>query len=393
MATIVTGNVRTDQVLAAKVPVWMREKIALLDAERAFFEYLSRQFKKMESIESMKFEFMEMRAFPFIVTCDEITAAAGTEVHVDHPEYCHRDQLIYNTRTGEFYLMNEDIGGGSTDGTITVLNQVAGTGGITTATKVNDILQILPEAHAEGEAIPPAFSHKPTNLFTYLFQHDRTRGNTDVQRLSREYGPKQLLLDRKQFWVDEMRGLNMLLYIGEHNREVTSATGPRRHSMRGLKNWISTNKINYGEAPGLFTLPAVGELMRRTKSHSASSDTKVGICGQNSWTAISSWPSSAIRTTVGETSWGKRLKSIVTAYGNLAIGYDNMLEATYGLDDIFVIVDPAHVQRLQLKGAETHLVLNTEDNSDIHNQKDVITGTDGLALGLQELHAWGYGIT
>ncbi|MFA5158552.1 MAG: hypothetical protein WC451_05220 [Patescibacteria group bacterium] len=393
MPTIVTGNVRTDQVLAAKVPVYMREKIALLDAERAFFEYLSRQFRGMESIESMKYEFMEMRCFPFTMTCDEVTAAADTEVHVDHPEYAHKDQLIYNTRTGEFYLMNEDIGGGTTAGTITVLNQTAGSGGITIATAVGDILQILPEAHAEGESIPPAFSHTPTNLFTYLFQHDRTRGNTDIQRLSREYGTKQLLLDRKQFWVDEMRGLNMLLYIGEHSREVMSASGPRRHSMRGLKNWITTNKVNYGEAPGLFTLPAVGELMRRTKNHSASSDTKVGICGQNSWEAISAMPASAIRTTVGETEWGKKLKSLVTPYGNLAIGYDNMLEGAYGMDDIFVILDPAHIQRLQLKGAETRLLLNVEANDDIHNQKDEITGTDGLAVGLEELHAWGYGIS
>jgi hypothetical protein len=133
--------------------------------------------------------------------------------------------------------------------------------------------------------------------------------------------------------------------------------------------------------------------MRRTKNHSASSDTKVGICGQNSWEAISAMPASAIRTTVGETEWGKKLKSLVTPYGNLAIGYDNMLEGSYGMDDIFVILDPAHIQRLQLKGAETRLLLNVEANDDIHNQKDEITGTDGLAVGLEELHAWGYGIS
>ena len=104
-------------------------------------------------------------------------------------------------------------------------------------------------------------------------------------------------------------------------------------------------------------------------------------------------PISAIRTTVGETEWGKKLKTIVTPYGNLAIGYDDMLEASYGMDDIFVILDPAYIQRLQLAGVETHLELNIEDNTDIHNQIDVITGTDGLRVGLEELHAWGYGIT
>jgi hypothetical protein len=388
MPTVLTGNVRTDQVLAAKVPVFMRETIDVLDSERAFFEYLSRQFKKMQGIESMKYDFMEMRSYPKTMTCDEISAAAATTVSVDHPEYAHTDQLIFNTRTKEFYLMNEAIGGVASAGKITVLNQQAGSGGITTATAVGDILQIGPEAHAEGEAIPAAYSNKAETRSTYLFQHDKRRANTDIQAKTKEYGIKQLLLDRKQFWVDEMQALAMLLYTGKQVREVASASGPRRHSMSGLMEQITTNVIDFDSVPGAMTLASVGEILRKTMNHSASSTTKVGVCGQNSWGGISAMPASAVRTTVNETSWGKKLNTLITPYGTLSIGYDNLLSEEYGMSDKFFVLDPNYIERLYMTGLETHLILNIQANDDIHNQVDVITGTDGIRVGLEELHAY-----
>lgn len=383
---VLTGSIRTDQVLAAKVPVYMREQIDVLDAERAFFEYLSRQFKKMKGIESMKYNFLEMRSYPFIMTVNAVSDAAATTVAVDHPEYAHTDQLIYNTRTKEFYLMNEAIGGTGKAGSITVLN-LSGSGGISTATAVGDILHIGPEAHAEGEDVPAAYSNTPKERFTYLFQHDKRRSNTDIMAKSKEYGIPQLILDRKQFWIDEMRALAMLLYTGQQNREVASASGPRRHAMSGIMEQITTNVVDFNSVPGAMTLQSIGEIMRKTMAHSASSSTKVGVCGQNAWAGISAMPAAAIRTTVGETEWGKKLKTLLTPFGTLNIGYDSMLSAEYGMDDRFFVLDPSYIERLYMTGLETHMILNVENSIDIHNQIDVITGTDGIRLGQEELHA------
>jgi hypothetical protein len=388
MPTIVTGSQRSDQLLAAKVKVMMREKIDMLDSERFIFEYLSRQFRGMVNSTNTKYEFIEQRIHPLVMTVTAVNAP-GTAVSVDHAEYAHADQLIYNTRTLEWYLMTAD---GVAGGDLAVVNQQAGSGNFVTATAVGDILQIGPEAHAEGEAIPTAWAVQPTNLFTYIFQHDRTRGNTDIQKATGEYGEKQLLIDRKLFWVEEMRALNMQLYIAEQTREIVSAAPRRRHSMQGLRNWINTNYVDFNAVVGNLTLASVGELMRRTMMHGASSATKVGIAGQNAVSAISAMPVSAIRTTVSETAWGKNLKTLVTPYGNLSFGYDQMLSAEFGMADIFAILDPAYIERLQISGLETHLLLNVQDSVDIHNQTDVITGTDGLRVGLEELHAWGFNI-
>jgi len=392
MPAIVNNQILTGDVLGAKIPVFMDDHIHFADSDKYLFEYLTRQFNKSEEVTNMKVEFMEMRPFPLTMTVTAPAAAATTEIPVDHPEYAHLDQLIYNTRTDEFYLLQEAYGGATAAGSLTVVNQQAGTGGITNAVQPGDILIIGPEAHAEGEALPAAYSTKPVALFTYLMQSDRTRKNSDLAKRQGEYGMKQLLIDRKMFWIEYKRAKNLMFYIGKQVRDTTSAGGPRRHTMRGLREWITTNRINYNAVPGNMTLASVGELMRRTKGHSASSATKVGIAGQNAYASISALPIQSIRTTVSETEWGKRLSTLVTPHGNLAIGYDQMLTAENGLDDVFCILDPAHIYHLNLVGEKERLLLNINNALDIHNDVDAITGTYGLKVALEELHAWGYGI-
>jgi len=240
--------------------------------------------------------------------------------------------------------------------------------------------------------LPAAFITRPTARLTYLFQHDKTRGNTDIQRLTDEYGEKQLMLDRVQFYVDQMRGLSMLLYVGQQSLEIVSATGPRTYTMSGIMEQITSNVVDYLAVPGALSLASVGEIMRRTMNHSRSSKTKVGVCAQNAWASISAMPASAIRTTVGETAWGKELKTLVTPFGTLAIGYDHMLTQENGMADKFFVLDPAFIERLYLNGAETHMLMNIQLSTDIHNQVDAITGTDGIRVGLEELHAQGVNI-
>ena len=392
LPTIVTGSVRADQVLPIKVKLVMRDIIDQLDAEKAWFEYFTRRVAgKMTGIKALTYNFMEQRAFPFTVTCTAIEAIGQTGIAVDHPEYCHTRQLIYNTRSSEFYKMNEPIGGVAVAGEIAVVG-ISGTGGILKATAIGDVLQILPMTQSDGGALPAAFISQPTARLTYLFQHDKTRGNTDIQRLTEEYGEKQLMIDRVQFYVDQMRGLSMLLYVGQQSLEIVSATGPRTYTMSGIMEQITSNVVDYEAVPGALSLASVGELMRRTMNHSRSSKTKVGVCAQNAWASISAMPSAAIRTTVSETSWGKELKTLITPFGTLAIGYDHILTQENGMADKFFILDPAFIERLYLNGAETHMLMNIQLSTDIHNQVDAITGTDGIRVGLEELHAQGVNI-
>lgn len=389
MSTLVAGKTRTDLLLANKVPINMDNHIAELETSKYLFEYLVRQIRESQEEDNMKVEFMEDRPYPITMICS--AAESGTTISVDFPARAHKDELIYNTRTKEIYLMNEDVGGGSAAGKITVVNH-SGSGNITNATAAGDVLIRLMEAHAEGEAIPPAFSVTPATYFTYLMQSDQVNTNTDIQKRSREYGKTQIMLNRKKTWIDYKRRKDLIFYLGEHMREVTSASGPRRHTCRGLENWIQTNKIDFTTVGGGLTPASLGELMRRTMNHTSSSSTKIAILGQNAWAHVSNLPENAIRTTVTETSWGKRLNTLVTPHGTQSIGYDPQLIATNGLADRFYLLDPGFINHMHLRDEPERLLVSIGDNTDIHNDTDAVTGTFGLKLGLEELHAMGFGI-
>ena len=388
MATLHTGATLTNSVAAQKVPVYMDEAMHFEEESAFRFESITRRFREIETVENMKVEFMEMELYPRVMIGS--AAESATTISVDHPEYAHRNQLIYNTRTHETYLMNEDIGGTSSSGKLTVVNQ-SGSGSISTATAVGDVYIILPEAHAEGEAVPLAYTNKPNFLYTYLMQSDERLQYSDLAKGQKEYGMKQYLIDRRQKWISYKEGMNLKLMLGGEVRETTSGDG-RRHASRGLRDWIATNKISMADVGGELSLATIGVLMRETKTMGASSDSKIGIAGSNAMVSLSALPISQIDTSVRETVWGKKITQLLTPFGSISFDYDHTLSDEYGLADNFIIIDPMSIHRLQYTGEAPRMLMNVNNALDIHNFVDVITGTWGLKVVHERLNAWVYGI-
>ena len=385
---VATGLIRTSDIAEQKVPVHMDEKIHLEETSTYQFELITRMFRPIEQVTNMKVEFMEHELYKRVMTCSAVES--GTTISVDLPEIAHRDHGVYNTRTHETYLMNEDIGGTSSSGKITVVNQT-GSGSISNATAVGDLLIVQLEAHAEGEALPLAYTNKPTFYSTYLQESDEKLTYTKMSQKQREYGMDQYLIDRKLKWISYKQGQNLKMLLGGEVRDTTSGDG-RRHMMRGLRDWITSNRQNMGPAGGVLSLATIGEMMRETNILGASSGNKIGIAGSNSVTALSALPASHIQTTVSETKWGKKLKNIVTPFGDISFTYDKTLSAQYGLADNFIIIDPVSIHRLQYSDFVPRLLLNITNAEDIHNTVDAITGTFGMKVVHESLCAWAYGI-
>ena len=369
----------------------MDENIRFEETGAHRFELMTRLARPMDIRANMKTEWMEHEIYPNVLN---VTASASaTTIAVDRPEIAHKDQLIQNMRTGEVYLMNEDIGGTAVAGKITVVNQ-AGSGSISTPCVSGDLLIIHPEAHAEGEEIPPAFSSKPSSKSTFIQQSDEVCKVTDLAQNNEEYGMRQFKIDMKQKWLTRKRGINLSLLISTPMREVASASGPRRHSAEGLRNAITTNKIDLSGAggSGVIDLPLLGELLRDTTKNTSSSATKIGYAGQNAMAALSAIPISQILTSVTETSWGKKLTSVVTPFGDLAFDHDRSLTDQYGLGDVFIITDPKTLNRLEFNGSPQRMVMNVNGTSDFHNMTNLLTGTWGLKVTQEYLNAWVEGI-
>ena len=394
MTTVITGSTRSDQVLQAGLVLDMEAQLKWLDESAFMFESLSRRMRGgVITATRTKHSFRERRLMPDVVTTTALEASGQTSLSVTNPEYFHRDELIYCPATDEAFLMNEDIGGTAVAGAIAVIN-IAGSGGITNEIPNGSVLVNLGEVHAEGEAIPPAFAVIDEEVYSYLGQHDRTNQTTDIQNAEEHYGMKEIDKKRKQFWIEYARARNLMLYMGQQFLETTSAGGPRRQNMKGLIEWLAGRKIDASAIQGGVTMKTLGLIVRPTKEYTASSTKKVATCGQNAWNTISSFPDTAVRVAPGEMQkWGVTLKELATAFGNILIGYDQVLNDTHGLADRMFILDPKYVGQLEMQNLPLRMRLNVQNSTDIHNIVDVISGMRGLQVKLPELHAHVYGIS
>lgn len=390
---ILDGKLRTDLIHSQKIPIFMDDRIHFEDSSAYRFEALMRKLGNEKGVSSTKVEFMEMGLYPNKMVVQAIEPAGETSINVDYPEYAHTDNLIVNARTMEVYLCDEDIGGTAVSGSLRVRNHAAGTGGISAATAVNDVLLIMPEAHAEGETTPAGYSLKPEFLYTYVMQSDMAVAPyTDLAQATQEYGEKQLLVNRKQKWIEWKQKKALAYYFGAEVREVTSAGGPRRHTMRGLRNWYATNRIDNSAVVGGLSLAMLGELMRTVTLIGSSSESKFCFAGQNAMVDASALPASAIRTDLNTTKWGVQIKTLVTPFGTVNLVPEPVFSSENGLADVMCIMDMAHIETLYINGLRDRMYLDVGEKRDIHNMEDIISGTAGLKVFHEKCGAWVYGI-
>lgn len=390
--TILNGNLRSDLIASQKIPIFMDDVLHFEDLSAARFEAIAQKLGRTQSCDNTKVEFMEIGVYPAKMVGSAIEPIGETSIACDHPEYAHRDNIIINTRTGENYLMAEDVGGTTNAGHIKVTRH-AGSGGILAATAVNDVLLISMEAHAEGEEVPAGYSMKPESKSTYIMQADMSSGTyTDIAEATKEYGEKQIMANRKLKAIEWKAKKAVMLFLGAEMREVASASGPRRHTMRGLRNWYTTNRIDYGAVPGGVSLASIGELIRNVTTIGASSSTKFCFAGQNAIVTASALPAQAIRTTIDTSSWGWKITTLVTPFGSLDLVYDPILCDENGLADVMCVMDMKHITLLSLKGYADRMYLDVGNTRDIHNTEDVMTGTFGLKVIHEKCGAWAYGI-
>ena len=392
MATLLNEKLRSDLVASQKIPIHMDDYISFEDSSAYRFEAIMRKLGNDQGVNNTKVEFMEMGVYPNKLVCSAIEPSGETSIAVDYPAYAHKDNLLLNTRTGEIYIMNEDVGGTTNAGYIKVTKHGGGAG-ILAATAVNDVLLILPEAHAEGEPVPDGYSMKPEFLSTYVMQSDMSCGPyTDIAEAQGEYGMKQIAINRKLKWIEWKQKKALAFYFGAEQREIVTAGGPRRHTMRGLRNWYTTNRIDYGAVTGGVSLSSIGELMRKVTMIGASSESKLCMAGQNAMVTASALPATAIRTDLDTSKWGWSIKSIVTPFGTLGLMYEPVFSSENDLADVLCVIDTKHTKMLHLNGLKDRIYLDVGDKRDIHNMEDVISGTYGLRVNHEKCGAWGYGI-
>jgi hypothetical protein len=387
--SLISGAARTDTINSSGQPLDMEAQTALLDPNSYVFLALVRAIGADIAVDRMKHEYRERRLIPNFSYVSAAAAIGATSISINDYTRIHNDHLLYFPKTGDLVLVQD----ASIDETVDVVLMPNGSGGITKALSVNDKVVILSEAHAEGEAIPTAFTNDSVDVYDYLMQTDRVVQATDIEEAEAHYDPSEKLdADRRLAFIEYQRDRNVLFYVGQRAREIVTASGRRRYCMGGVFEKFSENIFDLSQAGAGFTRETLSNILGATKYHGAASETKVALFGTNGWRAISSWPIDALRVSPNEKSWGVAVNRIITGFGNLDVAYDPVLAADKGLADRAIVFDGAHVKSMFLKTKPVRMLLNIGNTNDIHNMTDAITGTFGLQAKFPELHAQIQGI-
>lgn len=383
--TIISGAARTDNIASGGIPIDMEATTHLLDPNEYVFLSLLRAIGGDNERTNMKAEYRERRLIPNWTVTTAAAAAGATSVTLRDYSYVHNDHLLWFPRTNQLMIVQD----ASIDSTVDVVKASAGTGGFDSAILNGDKVVILNEAHAEGEAIPSAFTNNSIDKYDYLMQTDRIVECTDIEEAIQHYDPMEKRdADRRAAFIEYQRDRNVLYYVGQNYREIVSASGRRRHCMGGFFQKCTENVHDLADVNGVFTLQLLSVIMGGTKFHGASGMTKVGLFGTALWNQISAWPEDKLRVSpnVGKYGVGE-IPQILTGYGPLDCAFDPILSADRGLEDRGIIMDPGHIKSLYLRTQKVRMLENITNANEIHAIRDAITGTYGMQLKFEELHA------
>lgn len=385
---IISGAARSDNILQGGIPLDMEPNTMLLDPNAYPFEAISRQVNEKEETDQMKHEFREKRLVPLFTETTAAAAAAATSITVDDYERIRTDYILFIPSTGEMLLVQD----AAIDATVDVVQAAAGAGGIISAIASGAKVNILGEAHAEGETTPTATSNEGISKYNYVMQKDISINVTDIEEAIRHYGnEKKRDTDRRDAWIQYKKMQNLLYYVATGSREVTSASGPRRHICSGLLELITENVEDAASSNDGLTLDVIAEMIGVCKRPGASSDKKLTIVGVNGQMSISSWPREKLQVSVLEKKWGIRVNTLITGFGDTNILYDSMLNEEYGLEGQLFVLDLKFIKQLFLRTMPVKLFTDIPTGN-IHEKLDAISGTFGLQLKGNELHGRIYGI-
>jgi len=155
--------------------------------------------------------------------------------------------------------------------------------------------------------------------------------------------------------------------------------------MKGLIEWLESYAVDADGIPAGLTMRTLGSLIRPTRQYSSTSPVKITVCGQNAWSSISAFADTAVRIDPGKNQeWGVTFARLITPFGDTLVSNDMLLSAERGMDGEMFILDPKHIRQLEMRGLPMIIKQNVNNASDIHNMKDVVTGTRGLQVKLPD---------
>ena len=264
---------------------------------------------------------------------------------------------------------------------VTAINY--GTGAVTVTRSIgtsSDILALNAEllivgnANAEGADIRTLVSTASTTRTNYCQIFRNPYGVTETLNASELYSGNDLAFKRQKKLKEHLIEIESAILFGERALD-TSGAQPVRYT-GGILEFVTSNVSNIGGIPLSETL---FEAFLRSAFRYGSTK-KYLLASPLLCSIINSFSSGRLETSVGDETYGVKIKEYMNAHGNLYISKHNLLSGTtYGAYGI--VIDMENVHYRYLKGRDTKLLTNRQNNG-----QDMILEEYLTECGLQLVH-------
>lgn len=377
MATVQSGELRTDVLTSTLMPREVDDKLHHLYADEAQFIQVMRYFGGAKTVNNYKFEMYEqdMEAQTTLLTAGASAGAATIAVTTGTGKYfVEGSQIIVEEGTTD---TRHTVTGVSTD-TLTI-DPVVPSGDYTSG----DTVRILGKAKEEGGTIGDGYYVEPDAVYNYTEQIWDAYEISDRLANTNTYYSKDMLrtykdqmngrfmrqLEKRAFWGK--RGTDTL------NSKPISFTG-------GLKDFISS----YAVTGSGITESGFLTMLKNTTA--TGSNKRVMFCGGTMLNEFIGWK--VADRVVDNRDMSKKLgfniDKFVSPYCELYIVRSKMIDQVES--DCAFIVDPANIGLRQL--SPKRMWKGIEDPGQM-GSKGAISWDVGFHIGVESAHTYIYSIT
>ncbi|MBR5430593.1 MAG: DUF5309 family protein [Firmicutes bacterium] len=352
----ISGVRTTTNISQNRRVIDMAEDIALMDPnDSPFVTFLKLAKKDTRVVYNPKFEWLEDDLLEGATTISNAAGytASATSVKVADGSIIRVGDVLHLPASGENVLVSA-----VSTNTLTLVRGYGSTSAA--AITNNDPVINLGPAMAENSGLRGVLSTTAANKYNYtqIFRTPFSLSGTEAA--SALYGGKDRGFQRRKASLEHKRDIARAMYFGQR-REDTSGAAPRR-TMGGVLEFlagaescafdVSSRPLTYRNFDNYVAKPAFAH----------GSGEKLLIAGPYLASAINCWAENKLVSAVDtDTTYGIRVKDLITTYGDLKVIYDPLLDvgvyAGYGF-----VLDAENLRYVCLDGRDTKLRMGVQDN-------------------------------
>ena len=352
--TNISGVRTTNNINQYRRVIDMAEDIALMDPnDSPFVTFLKLAKKDTRVVYNPKFEWLEddLLEGATAINYESGYAASATSIKVDDGSIIRVGDVLHLPATGENVLVTA-----VSTNTLTVVRGYGSTAAA--AITDNDPVINLGPAMAENSGLRGVVSTAAANKYNYtqIFRTPFSLSGTEAA--SALYGGKDRSYQRRKCSLEHKRDIARAMYFGQRKEDVSGAA-PRR-AMGGVLEFLSDAETCAFDATNLPLTYRNFDNYVAKPAFAHGSGEKLLIAGPYLASAINCWAENKLVSAVdADTTYGIRVKDLITTYGDLKVIYDPLLDvgayAGYGF-----ILDAENVRYVCLDGRDTKLRMGVQ---------------------------------